>query len=86
MYINAYIHIYIHTCIYINIYMSAHVHTYTYIHTHVKNVHMHARKHTWNDGTVATVREADPDAGISARLFIPQKMGYVVQGFRMLMV
>jgi len=39
--------------------MSAHIHTYTYIHTHVQNVHMHARKHTWNDG--ATARDARLD-------------------------
>ena len=28
---------------------------------------MHARKHAWNDGAAATVREADADAGSSAR-------------------
>ena len=49
--------------------MSAHIHTYTYVHTHIQNVHMHARKHAWNNGTVATAREADLDAGSSARLF-----------------
>jgi len=67
MYINAYIYIYIHTCIYIHTYMSAH--TYTYIHKYIQKVHMHARKHTWNDSTAANVRGADPDAGSSARLF-----------------
>ena len=33
---------------------AAHIPTYTYIHTHVQNVHMHARKHAWNDGAAAT--------------------------------
>jgi hypothetical protein len=50
-----------HTCIYIHIYMSAHIYTYTYIHTHIQNVHMHARKHAWNDGAAATAREASLD-------------------------
>jgi hypothetical protein len=53
------IYIYIHKCIYIHKYMSAHIHTYTYVHTHIQNVHMHARKHAWNDGTAVTARGAD---------------------------
>jgi len=69
MCINAYIYIYIHTCIYIHIYTSAHIHTYTYIHTHIQNVHMHARKHAWNDSAPANTRGADADAGSPARLF-----------------
>ena len=61
MYINTYIYIYIHDCIYTHIYMSAHMHTYTYIHAHIQKLHMHARKHAWNDGTAATAREARLD-------------------------
>jgi len=62
MCIHAYVCIYIYTCIYIHMYITVHIHTYTYIHTHVQHVHMHACKHVWNDGTAATVREAQLDA------------------------
>jgi len=62
MYIHAYLYIYIYTCIYIHMYMSLHIHTCTNIHTHVQHVHMHACKHVWKDGTVATAREAWLDA------------------------
>ena len=31
-----------------------------------QHVHMHASKHTWNDGTAATARESDADAGRSS--------------------
>ena len=61
---------YIHACIYIHIYMSTHIHTYTYIHTHIQNVHMNARKYTWNDGATANARGAVADAGSFARLFV----------------
>jgi len=33
-----------------------------------QHVHMHARKHAWNDGVAATAREATTGAGSSARL------------------
>ena len=58
---------YIHTCIYIRIYMSAHIHTYTYILTHIKNLHVNANKHAWNDGTAANVQGAVADEGSSAK-------------------
>jgi len=69
MYINAYTYINIHTCIYIHIFMSKHIYTYTYIHTHMQNVHMHARKHAWNDSAAVTAQGAYVDAGSPAHLF-----------------
>jgi len=58
MYIHAYVYIHTYTRIYIHIYMSVHILTYTYIRTHIQHVHVHARKHAWNDGAAATAREA----------------------------
>ena len=57
--------------------MSANIHTYTYIHIHIQNVHMHARKHAWNDGAAATVRGADADAGSPARLFRSTQLNHI---------
>jgi len=62
MHIHAYAYLDIYTCIYIHIYMFVHTHTYTFIHTHIQDVHMHAHKHAWNDGAVATAWEARLDA------------------------
>jgi len=62
MYIHAQVYIYKYACIYIHIYMSVHIHTCSYIHTHVQHVHMHARKHVWNDCAAGTAREARLDA------------------------
>jgi len=58
MYIHAYMYIYMYTCIYIHIYLFVQIHTYIYIHTHIRHVRTHTRKHAWNDGVAATVREA----------------------------
>jgi len=69
MCINAQMYKYIHTRIYIHTYMSAHIHTYTYVHTHIKNVHMNARKHAWNDCAAANARGAVVERGSFARLF-----------------
>ena len=49
--------------------MFKNTHTYTHIRTHIQHVHMHTRKHAWNDSAAATAREVDADAGSSARLF-----------------
>jgi len=67
------IHIHVHTHMHIYTYIHVRTHTllhpYTYIHTHIQIVHMHAHKHAWNDGAVATARWAVTDAGSPARLF-----------------
>jgi len=57
------------TCRYIYICMFIHTHAYTHIRTHIQHIHVHTRKHAWNDSAAATARGADPDAGSSARLF-----------------
>jgi len=49
--------------------MFINTHTYTHIRTHIQHVHMHTRKHAWNDSAAATARGADADAGSSACLF-----------------
>ena len=54
MYIHACVYLYIFTCRYIHICMFTHTHTYTHIHTQIQNLHMHARKHTWNDSAAGT--------------------------------
>jgi len=77
IYAQTYIHIhiyacvypYIYTCRYIHICMFIHTHTYTHIRTHIQHVHIHTRKHAWNDSSAAIARGADADAGSSARLF-----------------
>ena len=53
---------YIHTCIYIHI-SCPHTSTHTHIYTHAYKMYIwtHA-KHVWNDGAVATAREAQLDA------------------------
>ena len=69
MYIHARVYLYIYACIYIHICMFIHTHTYTHIRTHIQHVHIHTRKHAWNDSSAAIARGADADAGSSARLF-----------------
>jgi len=62
IYIYACSYTHIHTHIYTHAYkmyictlcMFIHTHTYTHVHTHIQDVHMHARKHAWNDGAAAT--------------------------------
>ena len=75
--IHIHIHMYIHACIYAYIYLCRYIHicmfintrTHTHIRTHIQHVHMHTRKHAWNDSAAATARGADADAGSSTRLF-----------------
>ena len=69
MYIHACVNPYIHTCRHMHICMFTNTHTYTQIRTRIQHVHMHTRKHAWNDSAAATARGADTDARSSARLF-----------------
>jgi len=65
--IHIHIHMYIHACIYAYIYLCRYIHicmfintrTHTHIRTHIQHVHMHTRKHAWNDSAAATARGAD---------------------------
>ena len=61
------VHIRMQICTYICMFI--HTHTYTHICTHIQHVHMHTRRHAWNDIAAATARGADADAGSSTRLF-----------------
>jgi len=54
MYIHVYTYLYIYTCIYVHTYMFLHTHTCTYIRTHIQHVHIHARKHAWNNVSAST--------------------------------
>ena len=58
MYIHVYTYLYIYTCIYVHTYMFLHTHTCTYIRTHIQHVHIHARKHAWNNVSASTAWEA----------------------------
>jgi len=69
MYIHACVYPYIYTCRYIHICMFIHTHTYTHLCIRTQHVHMHTRKHAWNDSAAATATGADADTGSSARLF-----------------
>ena len=65
--IHIHIHMYIHACVYPYIYLCRYIHicmfintrTHTHIRTHIQHVHMHTRKHAWNDSAAATARGAD---------------------------
>jgi len=67
--IHAGVYPFMYKCRYIHICMFIHTHAYTNIRTHIHHVHLHTRKHAWNDSAAATVRGADTDAGSSTRLF-----------------